>query len=417
MSVLVAAVTFVSVLIMKKGKCRCVSRKVTGQSLLGMTMARLCLLGVFFGAGLFQLAYAFSPGAVTCQSGINFNGNNITVDSYDSADPLHSYWPGYPDGRGYGLYTNTGTTHNLIRKANGNLAAASSIINIGILTGYGDIEMGPGGSVANASLSSVGSVSWVDAGTAGIQPGYFTNDLNLVLADVQLPNTNWTSFSDSTISNSGYYAMSQITANMSISGGTNKINVVLYLTNGISFGGGKTFNIGTNASITIYAGGSINLGGAGVINNTSQHASQFKVYGLSTLTSIHLTGNGPFHGTIYAPYADVSIRGSGASGGFNGALVCKSVICIGTTTFSYDEALASTLSDLLAPTILSASYNAVSGAFALKLEGVQGFNYAIQTSSNLTDWVSVTTNTSPFNFTNSNPVADSQRFYRSVYIP
>src|SRR5882724_8707616 len=59
------------------------------------------------------LVYATSssafPGALTVKNSINMSGNNVTIDSYDSSDPLHSYWPTYPLAPGYGLYTNTDT--------------------------------------------------------------------------------------------------------------------------------------------------------------------------------------------------------------------------------------------------------------------------------------------------------------------
>jgi len=59
------------------------------------------------------------PGALTVKSTINMAGNNVTIDSYDSTDNLHSYWPTYPLAPGYGTYTNTGSSANMVRKANG----------------------------------------------------------------------------------------------------------------------------------------------------------------------------------------------------------------------------------------------------------------------------------------------------------
>jgi len=49
--------------------------------------------------------------------------------------------------------------------------------------------------------------------------------------------------------------------------------------------------------------------------------------------------------------------------------------------------------------------------------GVSGFNYAVQASTNLMDWVPLLTNTSPFTFTDTNAPDFPQRFYRSVYLP
>jgi hypothetical protein len=49
--------------------------------------------------------------------------------------------------------------------------------------------------------------------------------------------------------------------------------------------------------------------------------------------------------------------------------------------------------------------------------GVPGFNYAIQASTDLTDWVTLFTNTSPFTFTDTNAPNVPQQFYRSLYTP
>jgi len=49
--------------------------------------------------------------------------------------------------------------------------------------------------------------------------------------------------------------------------------------------------------------------------------------------------------------------------------------------------------------------------------GVPGFNYAVQTSSNLINWVWLVTNAAPFNFTDTNNPGFQQQFYRTVYLP
>jgi hypothetical protein len=57
------------------------------------------------------------------------------------------------------------------------------------------------------------------------------------------------------------------------------------------------------------------------------------------------------------------------------------------------------------------------GQFQCNVAGVAGFNYAIQASTNLVDWIPLVTNVSPFNFTETNAGGDSRRFYRSIYLP
>jgi choice-of-anchor A domain-containing protein len=263
----------------------------------------------------------------------------VTVDSYDSTDPSYSWWPSYPFGRGYGVYTNSGSANNPKRKANGNVATdgtVTGVISVGNGQIYGIVNTGPGGTTQLGSQGSVGDIAFVDGGSHGIKSGYSRDDMNVVFSDVTLPSTNWVSLpSNSNITNSGNYTMNQINGNMTISA----TNVTLYLTNGISFSGNKTLNITSNASVTIYAGGSIDDGGNGLINNSSQHPSQLIVWGLPSLTSITLHGNGAFWGAIYAPEAVVNFKGGGNSGGFYGALMAYNITLTGNSTFSYDESL------------------------------------------------------------------------------
>jgi hypothetical protein len=279
------------------------------------------------------------PGALTMQQGIDMNGNNVTIDSFDSSDPYHSSWPNYPGAPGYGVYTNTGSTVNSLRKANGNVATDGSIvgvINVGNAQVYGYVDTGPGGTATIGANGSVGDVNWVNGGNTGLDPGWSHDDMNVAFPDVTLPATNWTSLPNNTdITNAGYYTMDQINANMNITAS----NVVVYATNGIVFNGNKTLTIGTNAAAVIYLGGSFNDGGNGTVNNASQHASQLIVYGLPSLGSVTLHGNGAFWGAFYAPEASVSFKGAGNSGGFYGSLTASNIVLTGNSSFSYDEAL------------------------------------------------------------------------------
>jgi len=56
------------------------------------------------------------------------------------------------------------------------------------------------------------------------------------------------------------------------------------------------------------------------------------------------------------------------------------------------------------------------GQFALTVNGVTGFTYVVQASTNLVNWISVQTNTAPFTFVDVNASQFSQRFYRSFYL-
>ena len=57
------------------------------------------------------------------------------------------------------------------------------------------------------------------------------------------------------------------------------------------------------------------------------------------------------------------------------------------------------------------------GQYALTVAGVPGYNYVVQASTDLVNWVPVQTNTAPFTFVDTNASQFGQRFYRSVYAP
>ncbi len=65
---------------------------------------------------------------------------------------------------------------------------------------------------------------------------------------------------------------------------------------------------------------------------------------------------------------------------------------------------------------LSAFSFTLNGGAEFSVSGVPGFNYTVEASTNLIDWVPLTTSNSPFLFTDTNANLP-QRFYRGVYVP
>jgi hypothetical protein len=57
------------------------------------------------------------------------------------------------------------------------------------------------------------------------------------------------------------------------------------------------------------------------------------------------------------------------------------------------------------------------GHFSFTINGVSGYQYAVQTSSDMIHWTPVQTNTAPFSFVDSNASKFSHRFYRTVSLP
>jgi hypothetical protein len=68
------------------------------------------------------------------------------------------------------------------------------------------------------------------------------------------------------------------------------------------------------------------------------------------------------------------------------------------------------------PTLSGSAFD-VDNNFSFTVAGVPGFNYVVQTSTNLVDWMPVMTNISPFSFTDTNAAGFQQQFYRSIYSP
>ena len=57
------------------------------------------------------------------------------------------------------------------------------------------------------------------------------------------------------------------------------------------------------------------------------------------------------------------------------------------------------------------------GSFSFNVAGVPGYKYVVQASSDMQNWSSVRTNTSPFTFVDTNCISFDQRYYRSYYLP
>lgn len=118
--------------------------------------------------------------AMVAKHTIDMNGNNILTDSFDSSKPAYSDVNGrYPAGLWWKLLNN------------GDVASNDNIlntVNLGNANIYGRVSVGPGGTISVGSNGGVGTRSW-QAFNNGIQPGYFTDDMNFTFPAVSLPYT------------------------------------------------------------------------------------------------------------------------------------------------------------------------------------------------------------------------------------
>src|SRR6266567_137513 len=168
-------------------------------------------------------------GAVVARTNIDFSGNSITIDSYDSGDPNHST---------NGLYDVA------TRMARGDVASLYGIINVGNGHIYGHLYTGPNGSDILGLNGSVGNLNWVGP---GIEPGYYANDFNACLPDVQPPYTNGLATPSGTGTNT--YAL----GNPALPGSS---FWYYYLNGSLSLGNGETLYVAPSNNATLYLTGS-----------------------------------------------------------------------------------------------------------------------------------------------------------------
>ena len=134
---------------------------------------------------------------------------------------------------------------------------------------------------------------------------------------------------------SGNYRLgSMATAKMLVLG-----NAQLFVTGTIVMAGNSSIIIAPGATLKLFAGNNVSLGGNGIINQTGNAAS-FTLYGLPACRNINLAGNGTFAGVIYAPSADLTLIGGGSGDeDFSGAAILRSITLNGHWRIHFDEAL------------------------------------------------------------------------------
>ncbi len=248
-------------------------------------------------------------------------GGNMNADSYDSSDPLHST---------NGFY-NPATS-----KDNGFVATASQATNSsvsGSVLVKGKLATGPGGGFAVGGSSSVGDFSW---SSKGVQPGHFTDDLNVNIPDVTVPFSVGYPVIPGIVDGTNYnYVL--VGGNYSASSLSGTIVVTapsaLYVTGNIDL---SLVRLKPGAKLELYAGGADTKMVGGSIANEVGNPMNLSYFGLPSNTSIKMGGNSVFIGTIYAPNADLTSSGTVD---FYGALAVKTARSLSDFNYHYDENL------------------------------------------------------------------------------
>ena len=121
-------------------------------------------------------------------------------------------------------------------------------------------------------------------------------------------------------------------ANLVIAGG----DVVLHVTGDMWFGQGTELIIEQNSSVTIYLDGNFTAGNSSGINNETQDATSFILYGTGENQRFELKAKCDWFGAIYAPDAKISIK---AGANIHGAFVSADFEFQGGGYIYYDAAL------------------------------------------------------------------------------
>lgn len=274
--------------------------------------------------------------AISAKQRIVLSGN-FEVDSFDSANSSYS---------SSGMYDVTR------RKAGGDVGTNEStpgaIDMTGNVTIYGRVATGPLGTVtiSDPSKINVGSIAHVDGTGTGIEAGYYTKDMNVAYPDVTVPYTTGLPPINNSllgiifykhILGSGDYTLATLSLaaseKMLVTG-----NARLVVDANVNING--TITIQPGASLQIYLkSGTVAMAGNGVRNETG-YAYNVGLWCLPAVTSVTLSGEGQFTGTMYAPHAIMTLSGGGSSGiDFVGAVVAKTVTGSGKYKFHYDEDL------------------------------------------------------------------------------
>jgi hypothetical protein len=273
----------------------------------------------------------FAKGLVA-KGQINLNGNNVSTDSFDSEDPNYSDNGKYPAG--------AANRHKV--KDKGDVATNSGLINsldVGNADIKGHVATGPGGTVAIGPNGAVGDKNWVESGRKGIQPGYVTDDMNVDFKPVQEFNRSYTTPGGNSeytyVLGTETYQLSSFSGKVLVEG-----KAVLHVTHSINFSGNDLIEIAPGGSLEIFMSGASASFAGNATWNENGSALNLQYWGLPGNTSVSISGNGSFTGTIYAPSAHLTLNGGGKDNyDFVGASISQTVSMNGKVQFHYDEAL------------------------------------------------------------------------------
>ncbi|HEY1663746.1 MAG TPA: fibronectin type III domain-containing protein [Verrucomicrobiae bacterium] len=161
---------------------------------------------------------------------------------------------------------------------------------------------------------------------------------------------------------------------------------------------------------------SATVGASGSVVITSQPASQSAALGRPATFAVAATGNSLAY--------QWNLNGNAISGATSPVLTISNVAANQAGSYSVNVtgnggATTSTPAALTVYATAAASLATPAvpaGQFAVAVSGVPGYQYVVQASTDMKNWVSLQTNQAPFNFVDSNAGQYAQRFYRTEYL-
>jgi len=273
-----------------------------------------------------QLYASLTSGFLPFRNGFNtkkgmvLSGNNVTFDSYDSRVGNYGW----------------GNRNSEITIAT--ISVGVDSINIGNADVYGYVatggqlpDVGPNGSIT--TYHNPGRVDW-----SRVTTDFYAEFPNVSAPLLSSPSTS--------LPTNGNIMGGEYLLNNWNSSGRKTLNILgdttIVIRGNMKLSGRAAINILNNASVRIYADGDLDIGGNGILNS-SQNPGQLMIFGTDTTEgskTLKIHGNGYLAAAVYAPNANVELKGGGSSGRVYGSIVAYDAKLTGNSHFSFDEALA-----------------------------------------------------------------------------
>jgi len=266
------------------------------------------------------------------KNGFVLKGQNVTMDSYNSANGAYS-----GSNRGSEIRVSTVSIEtDAIDIGNANIfgyVAVGATLAAG-QTGSDVIDVGK-----NGTISSYGEAQIVQEDR--ILTDYYASFPNRPAPSV---SSGWEFPNSGTITTSGTY---YVDGDWSLGGNSGALaiapntDVILVVTGEFNLTGKATLTLNTDATLKLFVEGDVSIAGNGILN--SSNPENLEVIGTDTNEgeqTIKINGNGQLSATVYAPNANVELKGGGSSGRVYGAVVAYDASLVGNSHFSFDEALA-----------------------------------------------------------------------------